>query len=211
MPGPLADVIYIHRPIRRDLLEMKADLASLAAGGLNPVAGRFTLLRRMLRIHESGEEEILFPAIDERSPGASDPYRATHDSNRDLMDGLDAALAGDDAPLASDLMSELEDTMSKHLDQEESELIPLCEQHFSVAEQGALSGQMSAHVPPEEMPAATKWMLGLLSREDRAGFVRMVKDAMPAEAFAGFSMGIKAALAADDWSDLVGRVPELGA
>ncbi len=207
MPGPLADVVYIHRPIRRDLREMKNQLAP-ASGSLGPIADRFTFLRRALRIHESGEEEILFPAIDERAPGASDPYTATHTSNRALMDRLDAALAGGDAPGASTLMTELESVMSAHLDQEEGELIPLCEQHFSMAEQGALAGRMGAHGPPEEMPAMTKWMLDLLSPEDRAGFVRMVQGAMPAEAFAGFGMGIKAALAADDWTDLVARVPE---
>ena len=209
MPGPLADVVYIHRPIRRDLLEMKQALASAGTSGAGPTADRFAFLRRVLRIHESGEEEILFPAIDERAPGASDPYTATHTSNRALMDRLDAAFAGGDAAGASTLMSELESIMSAHLDQEESELIPLCEQHFSMAEQGALAGQMSAHIPPEDLPAMTGWVLNLLSPEDRAGFVRMVQGTMPAEAFAGFSMGVKSALPADDWTDLAARVPEL--
>ena len=209
MPGPLADVVYIHRPIRRDLLEMKTGLSSTGSGNLGSIADRFAFLRRMLRVHEAGEEEILFPAIDEHVPGASDPYAATHESNRALMDRLDAAFAGADGTEASTLMSELESIMSAHLDQEESELVPLCERYLSMTEQGALVGRMSAHAPPEDQSAMTGWMIRLLSPEDRAGFVGMLMGAMPPEPFAGLKMGIKAALPEEDWSDLTARIPEL--
>ena len=209
MPGPLADVIYIHRPIRRDLLEMKTALSSGGTGSLGQIADRFAFLRRMLRIHESGEEEILFPAIDALVPGASDPYTATHTSNRAIMDRLDVAFADGDAAVASRLMSELESIMSAHLDQEEGELVPLCEQHLAMADQGALVGRMSAHGPAEDQAPMTGWMVRLLSPEDRAGFVSMVMGVMPPEAFAGMKMGLKAALPGEDWSDLAARVPEL--
>jgi hypothetical protein len=68
---------------------------------------------------------------------------------------------------------------------------------------------MAGKMPPEKMGAMVPWMARLLSTDDREGVMRMWAVALPAPAFAGIKKLVEGALKPNDWSDLVGRMPEL--
>lgn len=150
MAGPLSSIRFIHAPIRNELKGIKQEISvisSLGAGDTKPLAERFAFLEKFLGFHEGAEEEILFPAIDAKAPGVSQAYEQAHREMDARRGELRQALATSNAERAYDLASEMATKMNAHLDQEEQELIPLCDQHIPFPEQAALGGRMSANIP----------------------------------------------------------------
>ncbi|MEX2599794.1 MAG: hemerythrin domain-containing protein [Dehalococcoidia bacterium] len=212
MPGPLGAIRFVHAPIRNDLAGIKQELApggSAAGGDIPAVAKRFAFLETFLTIHESTEEEFLFPAIDAKAPGASKVYEAAHREMDGLRAQLRSALEASNAEQAYLVVTEIMDKMTKHLDQEEQELLALCDQHIPVEEQGAIGGKMSAHTPQDQAPAVFNWIFKNQGQDEREGFLRMLGRVMPPPAFQGVKGIAQGAVSPSDWEDLTKRVPEL--
>ncbi len=157
MAGPLAAISFIHNPMRRDLKEVATEAHELGAEResegpteeLIQLQQRYRLWRRVLEVHEDGEEQFLFPALDAAAPGTSEAYREAHKRVATARADVAAALDEGDTHQVHGLLHRLEHELNDHLDQEEQELLPLAEQHLSQPDQAAIAGKMGAHVPSD--------------------------------------------------------------
>ena len=212
MPGPLFGVKYIHNAFRLHLSRTMADIkfwATLGDGDAALMAEKFAMLHESIALHELAEEEVLFPAVNAIEAGKADEYIQAHRTVDDLRDGLLAALRGQNADKAFDFVMEFRPMFNTHLDQEEKELLPWCDEKISVPDQARLAGEMAQKIPPEKFAAFVPWMVRLLPIQDREGVMRMWSLAMPAPVFESVKGLVKGALRDNDWAALVGRVPEL--
>jgi iron-sulfur cluster repair protein YtfE (RIC family) len=212
MAGPLGAVKFIHNAIRQDIKNIKGDVstvATLGAGSLEDAAKRFAFLEEVLGIHERAEEAHVFPAISAKVPGTGEHYERTHREIDAIRASLRAALAANNAEDANARLTDLRDRMGTHLDEEETVLLPLVDEHFSIPEQGAIVGRMAGETPTERMGEVLTWILRLVNNDDRAAYLGVLSKATPPEAFAGVKALAAKVIPPADWQALTAKVPEL--
>lgn len=141
----------IHRVFRRELTALPGLVRGVQDGDAARaavVARHVDFLLTGLHIHHTGEDENLWPLLLERAaPSAAlvQTMQAQHEVVHDDLETCQSALAqwrdkaasADGEGLASALES-LGGHLFEHLDQEEREILPLAEEHVSVAEWGRL-------------------------------------------------------------------------
>ena len=112
----------------RRLDAILAECRSLAAAGSFPVASeRFATFGRGLCRHIDAEEDILFPALEERAPHAAGPMRVMRAEHAELLEiiaAVAAALVGSD-PAWRSRLQQLEDVLVAHNAKEERVLYPM--------------------------------------------------------------------------------------
>ena len=84
----------------------------------------------------------------------------------------------------------------------------LIKERVPVPDQGQAVGVMASTVPQDRFPELVAWMFPLMCDDDRENMTRIWQTVMPAEAFAGATRLVEAALG-DDWSELTRRIPDL--
>jgi hemerythrin-like domain-containing protein len=211
MAGPLGAVKFIHNAIRQDIKDIKSDVstvATLGAGNLEGAGKRFAFLEEVLGIHERAEETHLFPAISAKVAGTGEHYERTHREIDQVRTGLRAALAANNAEDANARLTDLRDRMDAHLDEEETVLLPLFDEHFSIPEQGAIVGKMAEEMPAERMGEVLTWILRLVSNDDRAAYLGVLSKAMPPQVFAGVRKLASEVIPPADWQVVSAQVPE---
>ena len=184
-------------------------MATLGAGSLDDATKRYVFLEEVLGIHERAEEAHVFPAISAKVAGAGDHYERTHREIDQIRASLRAALVASNSEDANALLSDLRDRMNAHLDEEESQLLPLCDEHLSIPEQGAIVGKIAGEMPAEHMNAFMTWLLRLLGNDDRAAYLGLMAKAMPPEVFAGVKALAAKVVPPADWQVVSAKVPEL--
>lgn len=212
MPGPLSGVKFIHQAFRNDLQRSQAEIkfwATLGDGDPQAIHDRFAMLHESLALHEMAEEEVLFAAVNAIESGRADVFIQAHRQIDPLRDGILEGLKAQNADRAFDGIMDLVPLMKGHLDQEEGELLPWCDEKISVPDQGKLAGEMAQKIPQESFGKMVPWMIRLLNVDDREGVMRMWSVAVPAPAFDMITSLVKGALKDNEWADLTGRFPEI--
>jgi hypothetical protein len=207
-------VKFIHNAFRTELSRSQAEikfLATLGEGDSAAILARFAVLHETLAMHELAENEVLFPAVNAIDAGRADVYFQAHRDVDGLRDGVLAALQAQNADKAFDGMMELVPLLSGHLDMEEQELLPWCDEQIPFPDQGRLAAEMGQKIPPEKLGPMVPWMVRLLSPDDREGVMRMWSEAMPPEIFVRIKGAVKGALKDAEWADLAGRFPDVDA
>jgi hemerythrin-like domain-containing protein len=102
-----------------------------------------------LHVHHNGEEELVFPLLEDRCPDKRELVERIVAQHRDVdtlvsqsVTMLDSWTSGDDSdrdPCAKTLRA-LGERMAEHLNDEEQLLLPLCAANLNEAEWGALPG-----------------------------------------------------------------------
>ena len=208
----MAAIRYVHNPMRRDLKEIKEQIASTDKtdrASVPTLGERFRFLSTVYRAHEEGEERFLFPAIDAKVPGASQVYVAAHRRIDGLRDTISGVFSGGEVVKLEALLSELDFVADAHLDQEENELFPLCDSHIAPPDQGVIFEKMAANVPQELAHDVLGWMIKLQSQDDREGFLMFQMKFSPRPVFQGVRSVAKEVLSKAEWTDLTKRIPEL--
>lgn len=222
--GPLAALHFVHNAIRRETLELERAVAGLDTG--NPfeftmVARRYAEFEEFLKEHEAGEEDVLYPAIEEKAPDVVGAYAVDHRSNDNFMESLSRGMdalerttsAAESAAVARTLWVDavaLRATMQLHLYKEEEHLLGVVDRYFSVPEQGALTGKLSAHAG-DRMAPTMGWLFTRLEVDDQTGLLAIIQRGAPPQAMAGISAILAGCLPADNWAEICRRLPGLGA
>jgi len=131
---------------RIDALEQRA-FELFAAGDLVGAGAVWTEFSFGLRRHIRFEEEILFPAFEEKaglSPvaGPTAVMRHEHREIEGIIEAIGRALAGEGAPLP--LRSDLHRVLGQHNDKEERVLYPGTDQLLSAEERDAVVARIQA-------------------------------------------------------------------
>jgi hemerythrin-like domain-containing protein len=152
-PRPdVSEMVAVHQALRDTLgCAPQLVLGVEAADGdrLGVITNFYDNVLSFLHVHHDGEEQLVFPLLRERCPDQLDivEHMATqHAEVTELMQQSTRALgawAGGASSAQSDAataLSELAGRLDQHLSDEERELLPLCAEHLSVEEWGALPG-----------------------------------------------------------------------
>lgn len=223
MSGLLGGIRFFHSAIRNEaqgIGELARSLDAADEAQVTNLVDRFRDFRLVMKDHEATEEEILFPALDEKMPQVAQAYVLDHRAGESRLNEMDALMtdiqnattAEERARLVAALQREaavLEATLVTHMAKEEEHVVPLLEECCSLEEQGVLVDRMSAQGQTEHGRYGLTWTFRALSIDDREGLLRMFQERMPVGPFRGIAQGLGRALPPEDWAELARRIPEL--
>jgi hemerythrin-like domain-containing protein len=152
-PRPdVSEMIAVHQALRESLGGAPQLIREVDASDGERVAlisNVFDNVLDFLHVHHEGEEQLVFPLLRERCSDhvdLLDRMASQHEDVVGLVQRSDAALAAwaggnaqaqEDAAIALGVLGE---QLGQHLDEEEREVLPLCSEHLSLQEWGALPG-----------------------------------------------------------------------
>ena len=166
-------------------------------------------LTEILDLHAQGEEEVVFPAVNNVAPLVAPLFVTDHREMDIMCAGLEQVVGAPDELAAARASAVLHSHMRIHLAKEDSHLYPILRERISSQDQAPIVGQMAGKVPPQLMPKLVDWLYPLVNQDDRVTMTAVWKGLMPEEIFAGVKQLIQGAVGADDWSELTRRVPGL--
>jgi len=210
MAVPLDGIRAIHNAFRKDLAAMDsaANNAAQGLGNLDLVLKRYTLFAEILDWHAKGEEEYVFPALENVAPLVAEAYLLDHRGLDTLTESLNKAIKASDTLRIARTTSAFNFFLHHHLDSEEAHLYRIFNERVSLPDQGIIVGKMSQRVPQERFPEVVVWLYPLLEPDDRENMARIMRQALPAPVFVGVTRLIHSAIG-DDWADLTRRIPDL--
>jgi hypothetical protein len=210
MDGPIDGVRAIHNAFRADMAAIDAAAAAAARGtpGLEATVERFRFFDQILSYHAEGEQEGVFPLLDEVAPDVSVAYAMDHERLDDAFEALSAAVTAHDAEETSRATSAFKFHLDTHLAKEDAHLFRIIRERVAVEDQVSMVGTMSSQMPSSRIPDFTAWIYPLLGDDDREHFTRTLAMLMPWEHFAPGIPQIREATG-DGFAELARRMPEL--
>ena len=178
------EMVVVHRVFRREFRLAPQIVGSVADGDLERarvVTAHLTEMGTMLHHHHTGEDELVWPKLNERVQVSADlvsRMEEQHEQVAVLMHRIDELLprwsatasAGVRDELAA-VLAELSPALDAHLDEEEREVLPLVGQHFTLAEWNEIGARGRAGIPKPRMLVVLGHILEETSPEERAAFL----------------------------------------
>lgn len=177
----------IHRVFRRELAALPGLVRGVDDGDTARaavVAGHADFVLNGLHIHHTGEDENLWPLLLERAAPSAElvaTMQAQHEVVHDDVERCQSALAqwrdsaarADGEALATALDS-LGSHLVEHLDQEEREILPLAEEHVSVAEWSRLGEHGRDSMSRSDLPIMFGAILEEAEPDERATMLALL-------------------------------------
>jgi hypothetical protein len=213
-----ADVfINVHKGLRRGLLGLalkigQVDWADEAEVKL--VGGEFATLLHFLREHAANEDDIQFPLLEERVPGATAREQEDHRKLEKELDQLEKDLAQtlqspDRLAPGYRLYMGFNRFLSgylAHMDREENEVTGAFYRHFTDDEIEAGFKKIIARTPPADVAMMLGYMLPAMNGEERFTFLYKMGATAPPEVFGKVKGLAQKALVPKDWEKLSSRL-----
>jgi hypothetical protein len=210
MAVPLDAIRAIHNAFRKDMaaIDVAAYSAARGQGSLDLVLKRYTFFGEVLVWHADGEEEYVFPALENVAPLVAEAYERDHRGLDSLYESLKKAINDRDTLAIARTTAAFDFQLRIHLNKEEAHLYRIFNERIPLPDQGAIIGKMAQKVPQERLPELVAWEYPLLGPDDRENMARIMQKVMPEAAFARVAKLIHAAIG-NDWEELTRRIPEL--
>ena len=180
------DMVLVHRVFRREFRLLALMVRSVADGDTaraRQVGRHAAEMTRALHHHHESEDELLWPRLAKRAPGAGSDGRmeAQHQALGEILSRVDAALpqwqrTPDDAMatlLAADL-GELHALLEAHLDDEERHVLPVVARVITKAEWDELGERGFAAMPKRRALVFLGYILESATPEEQSRFLRRV-------------------------------------
>ncbi len=216
MPNPIMSLKFVHDAISAELqdLESRANAATTAEN-IGALADSLEFFCELMKFHHRGEEQTVFPLLEEKDAGVSASYLDDHvhetKALSTLREAAAAAKGGKDVVLA-DFQRELSEVAKAglaHIEKENTEVLPWLAEHFSPAEQGKIVGEVVGAIPKEKMPALVPWIINRLNADAAIRYVQGLRAGMPAPVFTAAQGWIQGGVSEDRWAALLAGIPEL--
>jgi iron-sulfur cluster repair protein YtfE (RIC family) len=178
-------MVIIHDVFRRLYGDLPGLIRGAPAGDTARAAVLVDTYRELsegLHHHHTGEDAMLWPLLLERVGGGDATVANAAEQHQRLHDLIEraepqatafrssASAAARDAFAAT--VEEIGAALREHMADEERTVLPLVEQHLSVAEWEALSERQRAGIPKDRLLIQLGWILDGLSPTERATFLR---------------------------------------
>lgn len=150
-PKPdVSDMLPVHQAFRDTLSSAPKLIGAVEPGDTvrtELLKNFYANVLAFLSVHHNGEDELLYPLLKERAPAQRELVERVNAQHHDVEGliaacgaALDAWSPGDAAAQenAGSLLGRLGERASVHLDDEERDILPLCAEHLSAPEWGAL-------------------------------------------------------------------------
>lgn len=210
MAVPLDAIRAFHNAFRKDMTDMDAVANSAARGhgNLDLILKRYSFFNEILFWHASGEEDNVFPALDNVAPLVAEAYERDHRGLDLLSESLASAVNTSEALAIARTTAAFKFHLDMHLNKEEAHLYRIFNERVSLPNQGAIMGKMAQKIPQERVPEVVAWLYPLIGPDDQENMTRIWQQALPEPAFATITKLIKVAVG-NDWDELARRIPEL--
>src|SRR5262245_49259440 len=210
MVGPIDGVLAIHNAFRADMAAIDEAAAAAARGtpGLEATVERFRFFNEILSYHAEGEEEGVFPVLEEVAPLVAEAYSMDHRRLDDAFETLSSAVSAHDALQTARATAAFKFHLDTHLAKEDAHLFRIVRERVSLPDQVKMVGTMSSQMPGQRVPEFTAWIYPLLGDDDRENFTRALQMLMPWEDFAPGIPLIEQATG-EGFAELTRRIPEL--
>ena len=210
MVGPIDGVLAIHNAFRADMAAIDAAAVAAARGtpGLEATVERFRFFNEILTYHAHGEENGVFPVLDEVAPLVAEAYAMDHRRLDHAFETLSKAVSARDALQTARATAAFKFHLDTHLDKEDAHLFRIIRERVSVPDQVKAVSTMSSTMPGNRVPEFTAWIYPLLGDDDRENFTRALQMLMPWEVFAP-SIPLIHQATGDGFAELTRRIPEL--
>ncbi len=223
MASPMSMYLYVHTAILREVADLEVIAKEVNrddSDEIGELAARIDLFRTLVKRHEESEEQVLFPAMNDRFRFVAETYEYDHDDfEHHIFDDLNRALAGlhrtstnggrsDHAELLYRQCVALHEHMRLHIAKENELLIPKLEAEFDLDEQAQLAGAMAGVFDPPLLAKAVNFTFGWHSASDQEGIVRFLRHILPDDPFNGLTNYLKAENP-EAWPEMERRIPEL--
>jgi hemerythrin-like domain-containing protein len=210
MQSPIDGVRAIHNAFRADIAAIDAAATDAARGtpGLEATVERFRFFNEILSYHAHGEEEAVFPMVEEVAPLVAEAYAIDHQRLDVAFDTLSNAISARDALQTARATAAFKFHLDTHLAKEDAHLFRIVRERVSLPDQVKVVGIMSSQMPGTRVPEFNAWLYPLLGDDDRENFTRALMMLMPWEVFAPSIPQIRQVTGAG-FAELSRRIPEL--
>jgi hypothetical protein len=210
MAVPLYAIRAIHNAFRKDMTTMDAaaNIAARGGGSLDLVLKRYTFFNDVLVWHASGEDENVFPELENVAPLVAEAYERDHRGLDSLFESLNKAVNASDPLAIARTAAAFDFFLGYHLNKEEAHLYRIFNERVSLPNQGAIIGKMAQKIPQERLPEFVSWLYPLLGPNDQENMARIMQQALPGPAFVRVTKLIQAAIG-KGWVELTRRIPEI--
>jgi len=205
----------IHKALRHFMLDTLLRVGSLEVRDedeLDAVLGHLETLLALCGRHLEHENTFVHPALEARSPGASERIAGEHVEHQEAIDALRedarqlrAASGAQRDALAMRLYRHLSLFVAdnfQHMHYEETAHNATLWACYSDAELEALHGRLLASLPPQEVFLVVRWMLPALSPRERAGMLAGMRERAPEAAFRALLEHVRPHLDDTAWARL---------
>jgi hemerythrin-like domain-containing protein len=179
------EMIVVHNLFRRLFGDLPGLIRNVADGDVARAARLCDSVAELttgLEHHHTGEDELLWPKLLERvGPECATILRAEeqHERVHELLELVPARLTRfratarpNDRDALAATLTELDVVLREHMADEERYVLPLVEEHLTVAEWAELGERGRAGIPKDRLLIQLGWMLDGLSRAERRDFMR---------------------------------------
>jgi hemerythrin-like domain-containing protein len=178
------DMVIVHRVFRREFRTTRELVCGVRPGDTARalvLAEHLADLVAALHHHHEGEDELLWPVLQQRATLDTALIHRMEAQHEELSGGLDrverllpefrrSAEPGTRDALAAAL-HEVSTVLELHLGEEEERILPLCREHLTVAEWRALGERGSGGIPKDKLLVFLGLILEDADEEDRRHFM----------------------------------------
>jgi hypothetical protein len=213
-----ADVfINVHKGLRRGLLGVALKIGQLDwadEAEVKTLGEEFKTLLHFLREHAANEDEIQFPLLEERVPGATGRQQEDHRKLEKELDQMEMdwslILQNQDreGPGYRFYMgfNRVLSGYLAHMDREENEITGAFYRHFSDAEITTGFKKIIARTSPQDMGMMLGYMIPAMNGEERFVFLSNLRMTAPPEVFGKVKGLAQKVLSPVDWEKLSARL-----
>jgi len=164
----------------------------------------------VLHVHAAGEEEFVFPHIEERNPDLFDRLMRDHHEFTQIMNSLEqqvSALIVDEerAIKGNEVAQAFNDFVAKysaHMLVEEKMATPILWEATTDSQITEIIGKMSMKATPEVSQYFLQYLVQATNPMERIGVLSGMKSLMPEAVFRGALQIVQKALSTEDWNEI---------
>ncbi|KAJ6387263.1 hypothetical protein OIU78_017053 [Salix suchowensis] len=162
--SPILIFLYFHKAIRNELDSLHRLALAFATGHQNveikPLFQRYRFLRLVYKYHSNAEDEVIFPALDNRVKNVANSYSLEHKAS---------------------CTGALQTSLSQHMAKEEQQVFPLLIEKFSVEEQASLIWQFICSIPVNMLAEFLPWLSSSISPVEYQDMLKCLSMIIPKE------------------------------
>jgi hemerythrin-like domain-containing protein len=124
--------------------------AGLDSGSVEVIGSFFENVIEFLHVHHSGEDELIYPVLEQRCADSRSELERINDQHKLLLEPMDAgrsavaawraAPSTDNAQAVTDALASIAETLRPHLAEEETVILPIATKWISTEEWGRQAG-----------------------------------------------------------------------
>ncbi|XP_047330056.1 zinc finger protein BRUTUS-like [Impatiens glandulifera] len=178
--NPIDEILHWHRAIKIELNDIAQEARRIKSSGvfsdLSTFNKRLQFIAEVCIFHSLAEDKLIFPAVDVKLSFAQEhaEEESQFEKLRCLIENIESAGTNSSAEFYSKLCSHADhimETIEKHFQSEEAQVLPLARKHFSLARQRELLYQSLCVMPLRLIESVLPWFVGSLSKEEASLFL----------------------------------------